>query len=113
MHNELAAQPGTISRAEPRPARRVRRAPRAVSVGLLAVATLMGVHLGLDAPTVSPVSPAAIAARYGSPPPALAAIPPADPEAAQADAASAAQGDNGRGTSQGHQRGRHDGEGHE
>jgi hypothetical protein len=42
-------------------ARSVRWIKRALSAGLLTAATVMGVELGMDAPTVSPVSPAAIA----------------------------------------------------
>jgi len=53
-----------------------RRAPHAVSVGLLMMATMMGVHLGLDGPAVSPVSPAAITARYGAPPTGVPVVPP-------------------------------------
>ncbi|MFN8514490.1 MAG: hypothetical protein U0232_24375 [Thermomicrobiales bacterium] len=55
--------------------RRMRGASRAASIGLLALATIAGVRLGLDAPAVSPVSPAAIAARYGGLPPGAAAPP--------------------------------------
>lgn len=70
-----------------------RRAQRAVSAGLLAMATVAGVHLGLGGPAVSPVSPVAIAARYGAPPVAVAAMPPVVQ----------------RVVPQGRQRGRHDG----
>jgi hypothetical protein len=108
MDNEIDAKPGTMSGAVPLPVRRTRRAPQAVSIGLLAVATIMGVHLVLDAPTISPVSPAAIAARYGLPSPEIAAASPAAPDTAQADAAPATQMADSRGV-QGRQRGRHDG----
>jgi hypothetical protein len=46
---------------------------RLLTVGLLMVATIAGIRLGLAGPAESPVSPAAIAARYGAPPTALAA----------------------------------------
>jgi predicted anti-sigma-YlaC factor YlaD len=55
-------------RAGRAPARWVRWTKRAMSISLLAVASVMGVHLGTGAPDVSPVSPAAIAARVGTPP---------------------------------------------
>lgn len=58
--------------------RRRRRVSRAASIGLLALATVAGVRLGFDAPTISPVSPSAIAARYGGLPPG-SAPPPAGP----------------------------------
>lgn len=43
--------------------RTIRWINRAVSAGLLITATVMGVQFGMDAPTVSPVSPPAIAAQ--------------------------------------------------
>src|SRR5688572_14206270 len=47
--------PGTRS------ARSVRWIRRAMSAGLLTAATIIGVQFGMDAPSVSPVSPPAIA----------------------------------------------------
>lgn len=93
MNDDIDARSGAISQPRRQTARRVRRVPQAVSVGLLVAATVLGVHLGLDGPAVSPVSPVAIAARYGPPPggaPAppseMAAAPPAEPAAPPAAA---------------------------
>ncbi len=44
-----------------RSARSIRWIKRAITAGLLTAATVMGVELGMDAPSVSPVSPPAIA----------------------------------------------------
>lgn len=44
-------------------AQSIRWINRTISAGLLTGATIMGVQFGLDAPTVSPVSPSAIAAQ--------------------------------------------------
>ena len=84
MNSEMGARQGAMDHAA-RSVRRPRRVPRAVTVGLLALATVMGVHLGLDAADVSPVSPPALAARYGPPPgmpeaspTEIAPAPPAD-----------------------------------
>jgi hypothetical protein len=55
---------------------------RLLTAGLLVVATVVGIRLGLAGPAESPVSPAAIFARYGAPPTALAAgaTPPSSVE---------------------------------
>jgi hypothetical protein len=76
MNTVIGAQWGTMHQARQSTVRRTRRASRAMSVGLLVLATVLGVRLGLGGPTVSPVSPAAIAARYGAPPPAALAQRP-------------------------------------
>src|SRR6476660_8753807 len=75
MNDDIGARLGAMNQSR-RSVRRARRAPRVVSVGLLVMATAMGVHLGLGGPAVSPVSPAAIAARYGAPPAAAPALSP-------------------------------------
>jgi hypothetical protein len=51
--------PGHIHTSVREGARPIRWSQRALSVGLVAGAMLMGVHLGMDAPAESPVSPAA------------------------------------------------------
>jgi hypothetical protein len=138
MNSEMN-NPSGAAQGAARPTRRARRVPRAATVGLLALATVMGVRLGLDAPEVSPVSPPALAARYGAPPapPAetvaglgadLAAVsPPVMPAGAAGDAAATpaeelanapgmtdrAQETGGRGESAGHQRNGRDGGRHE
>jgi hypothetical protein len=94
MNSDLDFQPAPLDHDRLQSARRV-RGLQSVSVGLLVLATAAGVRLGLGAPTVSPVSPAAIAARYGSPPPGpvvapqvvVAATPPAEVLAAPPTAA--------------------------
>lgn len=77
MTNDIDARSGAIDPARRSAMRRSRRAPQVVSIGLLVMATVAGVHLGSDGPEVSPVSPAAIAARYGTPPIGPPAMPPA------------------------------------
>jgi len=96
MNNDIGARLGAMNQARQPSARRARWASRAVSVGLLAIATVAGVHLGLGGPAVSPVSPAAIAARYGAP---RATAPAVSPVVEQV-------------VPQGRQRGRHDGGAH-
>jgi hypothetical protein len=91
MNSDIGARWGATNRARRPAVRRARLAPRALSAGLLVMATVMGVHLGLGGPAVSPVSPGAIAARYGEPPPAAPAPPMVEPVVPQ-----------------GRQRGRHD-----
>ncbi len=75
MNTDSGARLGTMNQARRPTARWARRTSRAVSVGLLAMATIAGVHLGLGGPAVSPVSPAAIAARYGVPPVVAQVLP--------------------------------------
>ncbi len=75
MNKTIGSRWGAINQTRHSSTRRAGGARRAVSLGLLVLATVMGVHLGLDGPAVSPVSPAAIAARYGAP----RANPPAPP----------------------------------
>lgn len=77
MNNDSGARLGAMNQTRRPSARWARRAPQAVSVGLLVMATVAGVHLGIAGPAVSPVSPAAIAARYGTPRAAVPAVPPA------------------------------------
>ena len=78
MNSDSDARSGVINLARWSAVRRPRRAPQAVSIGLLVLATVMGVHLGIGGPEVSPVSPAALAARYGTPPAGAPAPPPVE-----------------------------------
>ena len=76
MSDDLIVRSGARQRAGRMSSGRVRWGARAISGGVLVLATVMGVRLGLDAPAVSPVSPAALAARYGAPPTEAPGAPP-------------------------------------
>lgn len=82
MSDDLAARSGVPPRADRLPTERVRWGMRAVSGGVLVLATVMGVRLGLDGPAISPVSPTAMTARYGAPPARAPAGPPVEAAAA-------------------------------
>ena len=67
MNRDYSARPGAPNQPDRAGTRRPRRVPRAVTVGVTALATTADVHLDLNVPSQSPVSPTALAARYGPP----------------------------------------------